>query len=244
MSYLRIIPSLLLKNKKLVKGSNFKNFKNAGSPKTTIQAFDSQKSDEILIMDLDGYNNNNQDFDTLNEISKISNTPITYGGGLDNLEKIKSSFRNGADKIYLSNSIIKDTRLIQKVAKIYGSQSIVGGINLITSQEECYIHNFKDINPFELSKKFEVNGIGELKITFVNLEGSRNGMNIKLCEKFLNNINIPIIFEGGIGSLKDIENCFKIGVKNLALGTILIFNDYNIFKIKQYLLNRNYNIRN
>ena len=94
-----------------------------------------------------------------------------------------------------------------------------------------------------MSKKLEAHGVGELKITFVNLEGSRKGMNLHLCEKFLSNINIPIIFEGGIGSLRDIENCFKIGVKNLALGTILIFNDYNIFKIKQYLINKKYNIR-
>ena len=71
MSFLRIIPSLLIQNKKLVKGYNFNNFQNAGIPKTTIQAFDSQKCDEIILIDLDGYNYFNQDFDQLNEISKL-----------------------------------------------------------------------------------------------------------------------------------------------------------------------------
>tara|TARA_A100001015_G_C15013154_1_gene724183 strand:+ start:1362 stop:2096 length:735 start_codon:yes stop_codon:yes gene_type:complete len=243
MNYLRIIPSLLLQNKKLVKGSNFKNFKNAGSPKTTIQAFNSQKSDEIFLMDLDGYNGNNQDFKTLSHVSQVCNTPITYGGGLNNLEKIKLSFQNGADKVYLSSNIIRDTSLIERIANIYGNQSIVGGINLIADEKNCLVHNYKNIDPFEFAKKLETSGIGELKITFVNLEGSRKGMNIKLCEKFLKIMNIPIIFEGGIGSLEDIENCLKIGVKNIALGTILIFNDYNIFKIKQHLQNKNFNVR-
>lgn len=243
MNYLRIIPSLLLQDKKLVKGSRFTNFKNAGSPKTTIQAFNSQKSDEILLMDLDGYNRKNQDFNTLNQISQICNTPITYGGGLDNLEKVRSSFLNGADKVYLSTNIIENTSLIKKIAQIYGNQSIVGGLNLIADDKSCYVYNFKNLDPFELCKKLEANGIGELKITFVNLEGSRKGMNIYLCEKFLRLLKIPIIFEGGIGSLEDIENCLKAGIKNIALGTILIFNDYNIFKIKQHLLNQNFRVR-
>lgn len=243
MSYLRIIPSLLLQDKRLVKGSKFKNFKNAGSPKTTIQAFNSQKSDELFLMDLDGYNGKGQDFYTLKQIAQICNTPITYGGGLNNIEKVRSSFQNGADKVYLSTSIIKNTSLIKKIAKIYGSQSIVGGLNLIADERSCYIHNFESVDPFELSRKLEASGIGELKITFVNLEGSKKGMNIQLCEKFLKILNIPIIFEGGIGSLEDIDKCFRAGIKNIAIGTILIFNDYNIFKIKQHLLNQNFRVR-
>ena len=137
MSYLRIIPSMLLQNRKLVKGCNFQNYKNAGSPKTTIQAFDSQKSDEIILIDIDGYKNNKQDFKELNNISKYSNTPLTFGGGLDNLDKIKLSFKNGADKIYLSSSIIENQILIKETSRIYGNQSIIGGINIISDGKDC-----------------------------------------------------------------------------------------------------------
>ena len=68
-------------------------------------------------------------------------------------------------------------------------------------------------------------------------------MNLYLCEKFLKLLNIPIIFEGGIGSLEDIEKCLNIGVRNIALGTLIIFSDYNIFKIKQHLSNKKFNVR-
>tara|TARA_Y100001958_G_C21215131_1_gene540573 strand:- start:397 stop:1131 length:735 start_codon:yes stop_codon:yes gene_type:complete len=243
MSYLRIIPSMLLQNRKLVKGCNFQNYKNAGSPKTTIQAFDSQKSDEIILIDIDGYKNNKQDFKELNNISKYSNTPLTFGGGLDNLDKIKLSFKNGADKIYLSSSIIENQILIKETSRIYGNQSIIGGINIISDGKDCKLYKNNQINPYDFSKKIQDSGVGEIKITFVNLEGTRKGMNLFLCEKFLKLLNIPIIFEGGIGSLEDIEKCFNIGVKNLALGTLIIFSDYNIFKIKQYLSNKKFNVR-
>ena len=101
MQYLRIIPSLLLSKGKLVKGKNFINHKNVGSPVTTVNAFDSQKADEIFIIDLDSYKNGiSQDYKSLKEISKISSTPITFGGGIKNIEDIKMAFTNEADKIF------------------------------------------------------------------------------------------------------------------------------------------------
>lgn len=242
MSFLRIIPSLLIQNKKLVKGYNFNNFQNAGIPKTTIQAFDSQKCDEIILIDLDGYNYFNQDFDQLNEISKTSNTPLTFGGGINSLEKVRLAFKNGADKIYISTNLLINKKIIYETASIYGSQSIVGGLNLIVNRGNYKLLN-EDKNPLEFAKELEDLGIGELKITFVNLEGSRKGFDLKICKKFLENINIPIIFEGGIGSLLDIEKAVDIGVKNFAIGTMLIFSDYNIYKIKQYLVNKNIKVR-
>lgn len=243
MSYLRIIPSLLLQGGKLVKGSNFKNFKNAGSPQTTVQAFNSQESDEIILIDLDGYNGKKNNFNELNAVSKNCNTPLTFGGGLTDLEKIKLSFKNGADKIYLSSHIINDQKLIKDAANIFGNQSIIGGININSNEKSCKVYKNSNIDPYDLCRKIQDAGVGELKITFTNLEGTRKGMNLYLCEKFLKILDIPIIFEGGIGSLGDIEQCLKVGVKNIAIGTLLIFSDYNIFKIKQYLSNKNFNVR-
>ena len=196
---------------------------------------------EIILIDLDGYNYFNQDFDQLNEISKTSNTPLTFGGGINSLEKVRLAFKNGADKIYISTNLLINKKIIYETASIYGSQSIVGGLNLIVNRGNYKLLN-EDKNPLEFAKELEDLGIGELKITFVNLEGSRKGFDLKICKKFLENINIPIIFEGGIGSLLDIEKAVDIGVKNFAIG-ILIFSDYNIYKIKQYLVNKNIKVR-
>jgi len=242
MSYLRIIPSLLLKDKKLVKGYKFGNYKTAGNPKTTIQAFDSQKCDEIILIDLNGYSNFKQDYIELNKISKTSNTPLTYGGGINSMDKVRLSFKNGADKIYISSSLFGNKKIIKESSLVYGSQSIVGGINVIADRDNFKILNYSK-DPLDFAKELVDLGVGEIKITFVNLEGCRKGFNLKICEKILNNIKIPLVFEGGIGSLLDIENALKTGVENIAIGSMLIFSDYNIFKIKQYLLNKNYKIR-
>ena len=230
-------------NKKLVKGKNFKNHKIAGSPKTTVQAFDSQKCDEIFLIDLNSYKNNNPDFNELKNISLVTNTPLTFGGGLNSIEKIKKAFLNGADKIYISSCLFNNENIIKDTSYIYGSQSIVGGINIITDDDNFKILN-NNLEPLNFLKKLEDLGVGEIKVNFVNLEGSKRGFNLKICEKILKHIKIPVIFEGGIGSLKDIENAIETGVENIALGTILIFSDYNIFKIKQHLSNKNFKIRN
>tara|TARA_B110000971_G_scaffold220321_1_gene263601 strand:+ start:5070 stop:5801 length:732 start_codon:yes stop_codon:yes gene_type:complete len=243
MTYLRIIPSLLLKNKKLIKGVKFKNHIIAGNPKTTIQTFDSQKSDEIFLIDFDAYKNSRPDFEELKKITATINTPLTFGGGLNSIENIKLAFLNGADKVYISSAIQNNDKIIQDVSLIYGNQSIVGGINLMTDSNNFFMLNY-DIDPISFAKKLVDLGVGEIKITFVNLEGSRRGFNLSICEKFLKNIKIPIIFEGGIGSLEDIEKAANAGVQNIALGTLLIFSDYNIFKIKQHLSNKGYKIRN
>jgi len=244
MSFIRIIPSLLLLNKKLVKGTNFKNYKNAGNPKTTISALNSQKADEIFITDIEGYKGNEPDYLTLNEISKTCNTPMTFAGGLNELKKIKKAFKNGADKIYICSALHKNIKLIEKTAKIFGSQSVVGGVNVIKEKNKYYLFNQKNnINPIDFANFLVDSGIGELKVTFVNLEGTRKGLDLNFCSKINSKISIPIIFEGGIGNLNDIESAIKIGVKNIALGTMIIFSDYNIFKIKQHLFNKGMNVR-
>tara|TARA_B110000114_G_C14698871_1_gene240489 strand:- start:82 stop:423 length:342 start_codon:yes stop_codon:yes gene_type:complete len=111
-----------------------------------------------------------------------------------------------------------------------------------------YSSNFSilnyDIDPISFAKILVDLGVGEIKITFVNLERSGGDFNLSICEKFLKIIKISLIFEDGIGSLEDIEEAANARVQNIALGTLLIFSNYNIFKIKQYLSNKGYKISN
>ena len=152
MQYLRIIPSLLLSKGKLVKGKKFDNYKNVGSPVTTINSFDSQKADEILIIDLDAYKKGvSQDYKSLKKISEISSTPITFGGGIKNIEDIKESFKNGADKVFLNSILFDHPEIVSLTGKIYGNQSIIGGINIYYSSDKYFIleDKSKKINPLD-----------------------------------------------------------------------------------------------
>ena len=222
----RIIASLLLNDKKLVKGEKFKNHKVVGVPKTYCKSLGSQTVDEIFMCDLNSYKNIylEPDFDSLSEVSSSTMTPLTFGGGLNSLDRIKKSFYFGADKVYLSSIIYKDISIIEKSAKIFGSQSIVGGINVV-----------------EKNNRFSI--LEDSKLDFVDREGTAQGFNLSMCKKIVKTSNLPLIFEGGIGSLDQIKSAFKAGVGAVGLGRMISFEDNNIFKIKQYLSNNDFKIR-
>lgn len=243
---IRIIPSLLLSNKKLVKGINFNNFKSAGSPVTTISALDNQKADEIFLIDIDSYNKKKQiDTDTLKKIAEVSSTPITFGGGIDNDFKARKALTLGADKVFLNTILFKNKKIINQIAYSFGSQAIVGGLNIIENLNKYSLLEDKTgkINPISYAKELEQSGVGELKITYVNREGTKKGLDIEYSKKILSEIKIPVIFEGGIGNLKDLVNCLENGIDSVALGTIITFNDNNIIKIKQYIHNAGFKVR-
>jgi len=243
---IRIIPSLLLSKKKLVKGKNFSNYKNAGNPITTILSFDSQKADEIILVDLDAHKTlSNPDIETLKGISEILSTPLTFGGGVNNFETSKKILTNGADKILINSALMKKKKIIDDIALSFGSQSIVGGINLIEENNNFFIYedSSKKINPIIYAKELEERGVGEIKITYVHLEGTRQGIEIEFSKKIIDKINVPLIFEGGIGKLEHISECCKNNITSIALGSLITFSDYNIIKIKQYLNNLKYKVR-
>ena len=243
---IRIIPSLLLSKKKLVKGTRFSDFKNAGSPVTTISALENQKADEIFLIDLDSYKFREKiDTEILKKVAEVSSTPISFGGGIDNEFKARKALTLGADKIFLNTILFKDKKIIKKIAYSFGSQAIVGGLNILEkSGQYTLLEDLTGkINPLEYAKKLEQSGVGELKVTFVNREGTKEGLDIEYSKKLLKEVKIPIIFEGGIGNLNDIVMCLKNGIKSIALSTIITFNDNNIIKIKQHIRNAGFNVR-
>ncbi len=237
----RIIPSLLIKNNKLVKGVKFKNHRIVGNPATTAKSLGAQQSDELFAVNLDSYiDNSKQNYRIIKEISNSTMTPLTFGGGVKSVKEAKNVFLNGADKIYLNSNLFNNINLLEDVAKVYGSQSVMAGINIIN---DLNILEKKNLNALEWIKKLEDSGAGEVKINFVELEGTSSGFNKKICEKLLKAVSIPLIFEGGIGSLNQIKDAFSVGINSIALGTMIYFKDYNIMKIKQFLKNNGYQIR-
>ena len=246
MSKIRIIPSLLTKNNRLVKGVRFKNHKDAGDPVSTCVAFESQLADEICIIDLDAYEKKIKPNITLLKkiISRIS-TPITFGGNISEIDDVKKIINNGADKVLINYDTYSD-QLINEIADLFGRQSITIAIDLIKKDNEWNIYkNGKIIssNVFEYINKVSKKRIAEIKITFISNEGMKVGFEAKIIKKIKKETNIPIIFEGGLGSLDHIDQAIDFGAEGIALGEMIIFMDNNIFKIKQFLKNANKNIR-
>jgi len=246
MSKIRIIPSLLIKNERLVKGIQFKNHKDAGDPVTTCVALESQLADEICIIDLDAYEKKtNPDISLLKKIITKVSTPITFGGNISNIDDVKKIITNGADKVLINYDEDSD-KLITSIADLFGRQSITIAIDLINQNNKWHIYkNGKIIfeNIFEYIKKVSEKRIGEIKITFVSNEGMKNGLDKKIIKEIRSQIYIPIIFEGGLGSLDQIDEAIVYGIEGIALGTMIIFMDNNIYKIKQFIQNAGHKIR-
>ena len=245
MKNFRIIPSLLIKDKRLVKGKNFKNHIDSGDPVKTCVAYDSQLADEIILVDLGAFEKKTKpDFETLDKVVNECNTPLTFGGNISNLDDAICAIKAGADKV-LINTNLSET-LINQISEKFGNQSIVAGIDLILKENKIFqFHNNQilEINIYDKISEILKLNIGELKITFVEKEGTKKGFNHNLAQEIIKITDKPIIFEGGFSTLKDIEEAFKRNINSIALGAMITFSDNNIFKIKQYLENLGYNMR-
>ena len=243
---LRIIPSILISKKRLVKGIKFDNHKDCGDPIKTCLAYESQNADEISIVDLDSYKREKKepDFELLEQILNQINTPISLAGNIVNYEVAKKCIKTGVDKI-LFNTGLLDKDLLEKIASDFGSQCIVASLDIYENNGKYQILT-KDKKNFDLSifkDHFYLDTVGEFKLTFVDREGTKSGFDYNFLTKFTNELKLPFIVEGGIGNLEDILNAASNKIENIALGTALIYSDLNIFKIKSFLKNKNFKVR-
>ena len=225
MLTIRIIPSLLISGGRLVKGVKFRNHVDVGDPVTTSKALEAQGADEIILIDLDVFDNHSikHDLDSLNKISKNLMTAITFGGGINSIEQAEKIFRNGADKIIISNVLFKNKNIVNEIADIYGDQSIICGVNLIKKKEKFCLLEDPDINLEDWIKKINNLPIVEIKYTFVDFEGTKKGFDLSFCNKIINLSKHPVIIEGGAGNLSQIKSIEETSVSGIGLGTILIF---------------------
>ncbi len=245
MKNFRIIPSLLIKDKRLVKGKNFKNHVDSGDPVKTCVAYDSQLADEIILIDLGAFEKKiKPDFEILDKVVSECNTPITFGGNISNLDDAICAIKAGADKVLINSNL--NENLINQISEKFGNQSIVAGIDLILKDNKIFqFHNNQilEINIYDKISKILKLNIGELKITFVDKEGTKKGFNHNLAQEIIKITDKPVIFEGGFSTLEDINFAFKKNINSIALGSMITFSDNNIFKIKQFLENIDYDMR-
>lgn len=248
--YQRLIPSILISSERLVKGVGFKNFKDAGKPSTTARAHNHQGADEIIVSDIDSSANQKPpNFRVLKEISKEVFMPLTFFGGIKDQKLARECMDLGADKIGLNSTAIENPKLINILSRQFGSQSIVVGVDILKINNDYFVYNHakkkivNDLKPINWVKEVISYGCGEIRLMSVDKEGTKLGFDFDMYKIFRKEINVPIILEGGAGSLKDIEEAYDLGVNGVALGSCLVFADNNIIKIKKYLFSKNKNIR-
>lgn len=246
----RVIPTLLLKEERLKKGINFKDYRDVGDPISSVKIYNNQFADELMFINIDKKKNNKYLCELLKNVSKNCFIPLCAGGGVDNVNKIRDLLNSGADKVLITTAAFNDINFIKKSVNLFGGQAIVLGVDLILENNNFYISTeskkliHKEIHIIKYIKKFEEIGVGEILLNFTNLDGTMDGPNYELTKKISNSTNLPIIYLGGIGHTSHIINLFQsTKISAAACASIFHFGDNNPIRIRSTLKNNGINQR-
>ncbi len=247
----RIIPCLDVKDGRVVKGVKFLNLRDAGDPVKIAQFYDKEEADEIVFLDITAsFEKRDIMLDVVKRTAETVFMPLTVGGGIRNLEDIRQLLKAGADKVSINTAAVKDADLVKKASEKFGSQCIVVAIDAkrnSRSKWEVYINGGRTptgIDALKWGKIVEEMGAGEILLTSMDMDGTKDGYDIKLTRKFSENLNIPIIASGGAGNIEHIYKAFTKGKADAALAaSIFHYKEYSIREVKRYLKKRKVRVR-
>ncbi|MBU0759542.1 MAG: imidazole glycerol phosphate synthase subunit HisF [Candidatus Omnitrophica bacterium] len=250
----RIIPCLDVKDGRVVKGVRFLNLKDAGDPVEVAQVYDKEEADEIVFLDITASFENRQTM--LDVVSRTAETvfmPLTVGGGIRNLGDIRDLLNAGTDKVSINTAAVKDPDLVKRAAEKFGSQCIVVAIDAkrvrpdSMAEWEVYVNGGRTptgLDAVEWGKKVEALGAGEVLLTSMDMDGTRDGYDIELTRTFSESLSIPIIASGGAGSLEHLYDVLTDGKADAALAaSIFHFREHTVRQAKEYLNNKGVEVR-
>jgi imidazole glycerol-phosphate synthase subunit HisF len=241
----RIIPSLLISNKRLVKTKKFKNPVYLGDPINAIKIFNEKQADEIVVIDITVSNNKQgPNFNLIEEICTECFMPIAYGGGINSIEHIQKLIQLGVEKVILGETAFTNKVLLKEAIAIFGSQSIVGMIDIKTTlfnkKPHVFIKNGK-INtkktPLEYALELQDIGVGELILQDINREGTRSGYPLDVITEISSKLEVPLIALGGAGTKADFTKAIQAGASAAAAGTLFTLQPPHDAVLIKYLTN-------
>ncbi|HNZ87274.1 MAG TPA: imidazole glycerol phosphate synthase subunit HisF [Methanofastidiosum sp.] len=246
----RIIPCLDVDQGRVVKGIKFVNIRDAGDPVEMAQLYDQKGADELVFLDITASSDKRKIMvDVVERTGDVVFIPFTVGGGLRNIEDIKAILRAGADKVSLNTSAVQNPDLIKESSRIFGSQCIVLAVDAKRKQNgwEVYTHGGRTptgIDAVEWVKKAENLGCGEVLLTSMDADGTKDGYDLPLTKAISEAVNIPVIASGGAGNAEHIYDALTKGKADAALAaSIFHYEEHSIRKIKEYLKSNNVPVR-
>lgn len=228
----RIIPSLLVRNKGLVKTVGFGSSKYVGDPINAVKIFNEKEVDELVVFDIDATTTGSgPDFAMIQKLAAECRMPLCYGGGVCTVEQAKVIIGLGVEKVALSAAVVARPELVSEIADEVGSQSVVAVLDVkkrfLGSRYEIYTHNGKVSTgkcPAEFAEQLEKLGVGEIVLNSINNDGEMKGYDLTLARKVREKVRVPMTVLGGAGSLKDIgELIGNFGIVGAAAGSLFVF---------------------
>jgi cyclase len=219
-----------LKNNGFYKTHKFKRPKYLGDPINILKIFNEKEVDEICILDIDAtINKSGPNMDLLLDMASECFMPLSYGGGITNIEQMKKLFYFGFEKIVLNTAAYKDPDLVGQAADIFGSQSVVVSVDVkkkLFGKYEVFIRGGRGktgLSPEEYAQMLEKKGAGEIVLNSIDNDGTKSGYDLELIKKVANVIDIPVIACGGASGVNDFKKAVDSGASAVGAGAMFVF---------------------
>jgi len=249
----RIIPCLDVKDGRTVKGVNFVSLRDAGDPVELAQRYAEEGADELTFLDITATVEKRETLRQLVErVAKVLNIPFTVGGGVRSVEDAAALLGAGADKVGVNSAAVKRPELIRELAQNFGSQCVVLAADVKPSSEkpsgwEVYVAGGRTPTGRDAMawlKEAEALGAGEILLTSMAHDGTKNGFALALTRRVAEAVNIPVIASGGAGEMGHFADVFRDGKADAALAaSVFHFGEISIPELKNYLKSQNLPIR-
>ncbi len=246
----RIIPCLDIKDGRTVKGVHFEALRDAGDAIELAIRYCKEGADELVFLDITATNDKRK---TLSElVTKIAskiNIPFTVGGGVSSLEDVSVLLKAGADKVAINTAAFKNPQLIYEMAHRFGSQCVVVGIDVKFEDAEwrVYLNGGRiktDKTALDWAKEAVSLGAGEILLTSMDSDGTKDGFSNDIIKLISENVNVPVIASGGAGTIKHFEDVFTIGKADAALAaSVFHYNEIHIDDLKKELKRKHIKVR-
>ena len=246
----RIIPCLDVKDGRVVKGVKFVDLKDAGDPAEIAHYYDKEGADEIVFLDITASHEERPIFiDVVKRTAKDVFMPLTVGGGIARLETIESLLKAGADKVSINTIAVHDPNFIKEASRRFGTQCIVVAIDAkrMGDKWEVFTHGGRKptgLDAVEWAKKVADFGAGEILLTSMDCDGTKNGYDIELTRAVSEAVSIPVIASGGAGTLEHLYEALTKGKADAVLAaSIFHFKEFTIKEAKEYLKEKGVPVR-
>ncbi len=252
----RIVPCLDVKDGRIVKGVRFLDLRDAGDPVAAARAYDAQGADELVFLDITASHEGRAIMlDVVRRTAEGIYMPLTVGGGIRGVDEIRTLLRAGADKVSLNTAALERPGLIREAAERFGSQCIVVAIDAkrdgsgVAQNGRWTVHSHGGRRPAGRdaviwAREVESLGAGEILLTSMDRDGTRDGYDIALTRRVAEAVSIPVIASGGVGSLEHLREGLVEGKADAALAaSIFHFGTYTVRDAKVYLRGHNVRVR-
>ena len=248
----RIIPCLDVHGGRVVKGVNFVNLRDAGDPVEIAAAYDKAGADELVFLDITASSDQRETVvDLVRKVARQVFIPFTVGGGIRTVEDFRVLLREGADKISINSSAINTPELISQAAQKFGSQCVVVAIDARRREDGSGWNVYKNggridtgLDALEWAKKAVALGAGEILLTSMDCDGTKEGYDIPLTRTIAENVPVPVIASGGAGQMSHFYDALTQGKADAVLAASLFhYKEMEICDLKKYLRSRGVSVR-